>query len=212
MIETAIHYLQMYVLPLGALGVFIASVAEEVVAPIPSALIMTMSGFLFVQGDISASAISSLIFAVALPASLGVTIGSFVIFYIARIGGKFIIDKWGKYIGLFWSDIEKLKSRLSGTRRDEYMIGTARIIPFVPSVAISAFCGIIQMNELKYFTITFVGVFIRGIILGIVGWQVGNVYEKYAHIFSAIENVVLLSTVCGLFAFIVIKYRHSKKQ
>src|SRR3989344_383252 len=98
MIEGLIHFLQVNVLPWGALGVFVASVIEEVVAPIPSALIMTMSGFLLVSGPVATSSMGALIFKVAIPAALGVTIGSYVIYFAARFGGRFLIEKWGKSI------------------------------------------------------------------------------------------------------------------
>jgi membrane protein DedA with SNARE-associated domain len=149
MIEYLIHFLQINILPLGFFGVFVASVIEEVIAPIPSALIMTMSGFLFVSGPLSWNIISAVVFKVAIPAALGVTIGSYFIYFIAKLGGRFVIEKWGKYIGLFWTDIEKLQNRLSGTKKDEFIIGGARILPIVPSVAISAFCGILGMNVFR---------------------------------------------------------------
>lgn len=211
MIEALIHFLQVNILPWGALGVFVASVIEEVIAPIPSALIMTMSGFLFVSGPLSWQVIYALIFKVALPAALGVTLGSYVIYWLARFGGKFLIEKWGKYVGLYWSDIEKMQNKLSGTKKDELLIGAARILPFVPSVAISAFCGVLEMNVFRYFVITFVGVFFRGIVLGALGWQVGNIYEKYAKVFSSIENAVLISTILAVGIFIVLKYKSRPK-
>src|SRR3989344_5441066 len=195
MTEALIHFLQANVLPLGALGVFSASVIEEVIAPIPSALIMTMSGFLFVSGEFSLNTFSALIFKVAIQAALGVTIGSYVVYFVAKFGGRFLIERWGKYIGLYWSDIERRQDRLSGTRKDEIIIAGARILPVVPSVAVSAFCGILGMKAWKYFVITLIGTFFRGIILGLIGWQVGNVYIKYANFISSIENIVLLSTI-----------------
>jgi membrane protein DedA with SNARE-associated domain len=207
MIESLIHFLQVSILPWGAMGVFVASVIEEVIAPIPSALIMTMSGFIFISGPISVSSISALIFKVAIPAALGVTIGSYFVYFVARYGGKLVIDKFGKYAGLYWKDIEKIQNRLTGTRRDEIVISGARILPIVPSVAISAFCGILQMNVTKYFFITFIGTFLRGIILGAIGWQVGSIYTKFAHLFDKIEDVVLISTILVVLIFIVIKYR-----
>jgi len=211
MIEYLVDFLQTTILPWGALGVFVASVIEEVLAPIPSAVIMTLSGFLFVAGPVSVKAILALIFKVAIPAALGVTIGSYVVYYVARLGGKLVIDKWGKYVGLYWTDIEKLQNKLEGTRKDELIIGGARVLPFIPSVAISAFCGILEMNVVKYFFITFVGVFFRGIILGILGWQAGNVYEKYTHTISSIENVVMISTILAIGIFIVVKYKSRLK-
>ena len=206
MIELSIQFLQQHILPLGALGVFLASVAEEVFAPIPSAIIMTTSGFIFVPEGISFISLSKLIFVVALPAALGVTLGSYTIYFIARFGGRLVIERFGKYVGLYLSDIEKLEAKMSGTRRDEYIIALARVTPFVPSVAISAFCGIIEMNVFKYFYITLVGTFVRGLILGGIGWQVGNVYEKYAAIIQGLEKWILLSTILGIVAFVVLKY------
>ncbi|MBN2094111.1 MAG: VTT domain-containing protein [Candidatus Zambryskibacteria bacterium] len=211
MIESLVHFLQINILPWGVLGVFVASVLEEVIAPIPSALIMTASGFLFITGPISWNAISVLIFKVAIPAALGVTLGSYTVYFVARFGGRFVLEKWGKYIGLYWSDIEKMQDKLSGTRKDEILIGAARIIPFIPSTAISAFCGIMEMNLLKYFVISFVGVFIRGIILGVLGWQVGNIYEKYAETISSIENFILISTILAALIFIMIKYKNRSR-
>jgi len=212
MIESLVHFLQTAILPWGALGVFVASVIEEVLAPIPSAVIMTVSGFIFVTGPVSAKAISALIFKVAIPAALGVTLGSYVVYFVARFGGRFVIEKWGKYIGLYWTDIEKLQNSLKGTRKDEFIIGGARVLPFIPSVAISAFCGILEMNVIKYCFNSFIGVFFRGIILGILGWQVGNVYEKYTDTLSSIENIVLISTIFILGIFIVVKYKGRSKK
>ena len=211
MIEYLIHFLQTNILPWGAFGVFVASVIEEVIAPIPSPLIITMSGFLFVTGPLSWSVVYALIFKVAIPAALGVTLGSYTIYFIARFGGKFFIEKWGKYIGLYWTDMEKFQNRLSDTKRDEIFIGIARVIPLVPSVAISAFCGILEMNVFKYFVISFVGVFFRSIILGILGWQMGNVYGKYAKTISSVENAILISTILALGIFIVLKYKGRPK-
>lgn len=206
-IESLLIFLETNILPWGALGVFVASVVEEVIAPIPSALIMTMSGFLLVSGSFSSATLYSLIFKVALPAALGVTIGSLVVYFVAKFGGRLVIEKWGRYIGLYWSDVEKLQSKLQGTKRDEFIIGGARILPIVPSVAISAFCGIIEMPLSKYFVVTLMGTFFRGLILGTIGWQVGNVYTRYAKLISSIENMVLLSTILFFLVVIVLKYK-----
>ena len=101
---------------------------------------------------------------------------------------------------------------MKGTRKDELIIGGARVLPFIPSVAISAFCGILEMNVVKYFFISFIGVFFRGIILGILGWQVGNVYEKYTDTLSSIENIVLISTILAFVIFIVVKYKGRQRE
>ncbi len=209
MVESLIVFLQTNVLPWGVLGVFVASIVEEVFAPIPSALIMAMSGFLFVVGPFSVKVLLALLFKVALPAALGVTLGSYPIYFIARYGGRRIIDSWGKYFGLYWADIEKLENRLKSTKKDELLIGIARVLPIVPSVAISAFCGILQIKLLRYSLISFIGVFVRAVIIGVIGWQAGNVYQKYTHLIGEIENYILYTIVVMIIGFIVLKYRKS---
>ena len=68
------------------------------------------------------------------------------------------------------------------------------------------------MNIVKYFVIIFIGVFFRGLILGAVGWQAGNVYKKYAERIASLEEWLLISTILVLVVFIVLKYKGRKKE
>lgn len=206
MIESLLIFLEKVVIPLGASGVFLASVIEEVIAPIPSALVMTMAGFLFLEGPVNMSNILALIFKVALPGAVGVTLGSLAVYGLAWWGGKQVIERWGKWIGLYWHDIEVIDARLEGSRKDELVVVVARILPIVPSVAISAICGLLRMNLVKYLYLSFIGIFVRALILGTIGWQVGNAYYRYAEIISRYEKIGLalivvlaIVTVCFLF-------------
>lgn len=210
MIESLVAFLQTNILPLGFWGVFLASVIEEVVAPIPSALVMMMSGFLFVSGPIGLSSAAKLVFYVGLPAALGVTLGSLLVYAVAYWGGKIFLEKWGKWIGLYWADVLKMKLRFEGSKRDELAVISARVLPIVPSVAISAFCGFIRMGFWKYIALTFFGMFLRGVIMGAAGWQIGNVYFKYADLISKFENKVLW--LIALLGVTVIIYMFLKRR
>lgn len=190
-----------------------ASVVEEVVAPIPSALVMMSAGFLFVIGPVDINNVLRLIFIVALPAASGVTLGSLFIYGIAWWGGKPLLIKWGKWIGLYWDDMEKLERRFKESKKDEIVIMGARVIPIVPSVAISALCGFFRMNIFKYIWLTFAGMFIRGLILAIVGWQIGNVYHRYADIISHFESIILIVVISSIAIFLMFKvFSQTKSQ
>lgn len=216
MIEFLINIIEKTIIPFGSIGVFVASILEEVVAPIPSALVMTMAGFIFVNGPVTLLNIWKIIFYVAIPTSLGVTMGSLLVYGVSWWGGKAALENWGKWIGLYWSDVEKMESRLKGTKKDEAIIVIARIIPFVPSVAISALCGFVRIPLIKYIYLTLIGVFIRGIILGIIGWQTGNLYKKYAVLISKFENVALYLIALAIISFIIFvlfkKYKIKKNR
>ena len=75
-------------IPLGAMGVFFAEIIEEVVVPIPSALVLFTSGFILLSGEVSYEFFKDLIFVITIPGALGLTLGSTVIYYLAYYGGK----------------------------------------------------------------------------------------------------------------------------
>jgi membrane protein DedA with SNARE-associated domain len=202
MFESVFDFLQIHVLPLGFFGVFAASVAEEIIAPIPSALVMMAAGFLFVSGPVNVSSMWELVYYVGLPAGFGVAVGSLPIYAIAYFGGKPILEKWGKYLGLYWVDVERLRLKMEEKKSDGVAIIGARILPVVPSVAISALCGFVRMKVWKYFYLTFIGMFLRGLVMGVIGWQVGNVYVKYADAVAHLEDKVLvILIVAGIACF-----------
>jgi len=211
MITGLIMFLQDTILPLGAFGVFLGSIIEEVIAPIPSAAVITTAGFIFVAPEMTLASFSTLIFKVAIPAGLGVTIGSLFVYYLAVWGGRFAIDKYGKYIGLYYKDIDNLQKKLEKSNKDEIGVLIARVIPIIPSVAISAFCGIVKMRVLPYCLITFVGTTIRATILGILGSIAGGVYFKYSSVISKFESFTLYLIIILVIGFVIYKYKTNKK-
>lgn len=209
MIESIIAFIQTFFLPLGAVGVFIASFVEEVVAPIPSALVIFSSGFLYISGPITWATVFRLMWLVVVPAAAGVTVGSLVIYGVAYYAGKPMLEKWGKWLGLSWSDIERLQEKFSRSSFDEFGLFVARAIPAIPSVAIAAFCGLIRFKVWPFIIYSFLGLLVRVTILGFIGWQVGALYFKYANIVSLFENLIFV--VIGLMVVGFVVWRMLRK-
>jgi len=213
MIESLIHLIQQYLIPLGGMGVFVASVMEEIVAPIPSAMVIFASGFLLVTGPLSLETFIDLLLTVAIPAALGVTIGSLFAYGIAYYAGKPVLTKWGKWLGLTWDDIERMHQKFSESKFDEWSLFAIRALPIVPSVVISAFCGLVRFPIRSYLIISFVGLLVRTTILGFLGWQVGKLYVHYAQVVALFEDVILYSVIGCVVAFIVWRvYRYQVKK
>lgn len=209
MIQSFINFIQAQIIPLGGWGVFIASILEEVITPIPSALVILGSGFLLIPGGFSWFSLLKLITIVVLPAALGVTIGSLFIYTIAYYAGKPVLEKWGKWLGISWSDVTKLQDKFSKGYFDEVSLVIVRSIPLIPTVAVTAFCGLVRFPLKTYLICTFIGSVIRSAILGFIGWQVGELYVRYAKIFAIFENVILVLIVLGLATFLY--WRLNKK-
>lgn len=210
MIHTVIQLLEQFVIPLGWFGVFAAEVIEEIIVPIPSAVILLGSGFLFLKGSFSLAFLGTLFFTVVLPATFGLTLGSLVIYGLAYKGGKPFLDTYGKWLGVDWSDIEYVTKKFESGTFDEWTMVLARVFPIIPSVLIAAFCGVTRMPYKKYIVLTLIGAFFKALFLGLLGWQVGALYLKYANIISHIENTVLIGIVFTFITFII--YRKVKRK
>ncbi len=196
MIETVITFIEHTLVPYGALGVFVGSVIEEIVAPVPSTLVLLASGFLFLQASsFSLDYVSTLLFTVAFPAAAGMTIGSLVIYGIGYVSGKPALDRFGKYFGVSWTDVSAAQERFSGTVQDEITLVVLRSFPLVPNTVLNALCGLIRMPLPKYVLLSFVGFFIRALVLGFLGGQVGDVYDHYSGLFDSIEKYVLVGII-----------------
>lgn len=212
MIEHLILFIQTHLLPLGGLGVFIASIIEEVLAPIPSAFVIFASGFLLVEGPITFSSLFRLITTVTIPAALGIVTGSFLVYGVAYYAGKPVLTKWGKWLGFSWDDVEKIQRRFAETPFDEVSLFVVRAIPMVPSVVISAFCGLIRFPVRSYALYSFLGLMIRATVLGFIGWQIGALYSRYARYVTLFENVIFVLIAVSVLGFVGWRiYKHRKQ-
>ncbi len=212
MIHTILALLEQYIITLGGFGVFAAEVIEEVIVPIPSAVILLGSGFLFLKGPLTLSLLSTLFFTIVIPASIGLTLGSLVIYGLAYKGGKPFLEKYGHLLGVGWSDVEAINQKFTEGVFDEWSLILARVFPIIPSVLIAVFAGVTRMDIKKYTILTLIGAFFKALLLGIIGWQVGGLYIKYADVIGRVENTVFAITILSILGFIAYRKWTAKKK
>lgn len=190
----------------GALGVFLGSILEQIIAPIPSSIVVLGGSFFIMKGNIlSLEAINTLFLNVVLPAATGITLGSLLYYGLSYKIGTPFIERAGKYLGVSVKDIEGVEKRVKRSRYDYLFLFFARCLPIIPSIAISLFCGIIKYPLRNYLIITFFGALIQATILGIVGWQVGNVYITLADSISFLNDIIAIIIVLGIIIYIIKK-------
>jgi len=211
MLEQIASQLQYFFIEYGVIGVFFANLIEEIIAPIPSSIIILGSSFFILEGQaININSILILIFQIAIPTASGATVGSLVIYGFCYQIGKPFISKWGKFFQIRWEDIEKTSEKFEEYSRDELILFLSRALPIVPSVAIGAFCGIIRYDLKKYVIITFLGGLIKAIIIGLIGWQFGNFYQEIGGHISFLEEVFIITTIIGIIGYIIYNKKKSK--
>lgn len=213
MFAELILYLESILIAYGPLGVFIGSIIEEIIAPIPSTLIIMGTSFIMLKGAaISPVTFFNLFINIVLPASLGVTIGSLFVYGITYFAGKPFLERWGKYLGVSWEDIEKTEKKFEKSRSDEIVLFLVRAFPVIPSVAISAFCGFIRFDLKKYVIITFLGTLVRAFILGFIGWQFGSMYQAAADEISYLEEIGVAVLIIAILVYVIYQKKFKKNK
>lgn len=207
MIESFLGYIETVLLPLGAWGVFFATLLEQIIAPIPSAFVQLGGGFFLIEAESFLGALGPVSLLVSLPSALAVGLGSLVVYYVAYFIGKPFVSRFGKFLGVSWGQVESLQERFEHSRKDDVLLLALRSLPAVPTVAVDIFCGVIRYPVLKYVIITLIGTFIRATAFGLIGWKVGDVYLQYAERISQFEKYVLLAILVIVVLFIVKKLK-----
>ncbi|MBM3260954.1 hypothetical protein FJY93_00900 [Candidatus Kaiserbacteria bacterium] len=211
MIEQLTSLIQPIVVTYGATGILFATLLEEVIAPIPSPLVPLTAGFfLLPAGAGFLEVIRGALFVIAVPVAFGITLGSLAVYGLGYWGGKPVIEKNKKWIGLSWKDLEKTEQKLTRGKGDEITLFVLRVLPIVPGVAVSGFCGIARYPLKTFMIITFVGAFVRAAALGVVGWYVGAAYMEYVDVISKLEKY-FFAVVIVLILFFAGRWYYLKK-
>jgi len=211
LIENTVSFLESILINHGFLGVFFSFFVAQVIAPIPTELLTMATGFLFLGNSLSLDFFNILIFSIGIPAALGTTIGSIFIYYIGYFLGKPFVEKWGKFFSLSWKQVEKIQAKFEKSHIDETALFSLRAVPFFPMVSVSFVSGLIRFKLKPYLVFTFLGTFVRVIMLAVLGWQVGELYKTYAVLIKSLERIGLLLILVLLVVFIIYRFKKGKQ-
>lgn len=191
--------------------VFLGCILEQIIVPIPASLIVVSSTFIILKGtSFSIAALGTLIVKIVIPASLGITLGSFVYYTLAYKLGTPFIERTSKYLGVSVEDVKDVEKRFKESRYDDIFMFLARCFPVIPSIAINLFCGLIRYDLKKYIITTFMGSAVQILGWGLLAWFFGNIYvvleDKISYGGNIVTGIIVLAVVC----FVIMKRREKK--
>lgn len=194
-------------------AVFLGCILEQIIVPIPASLIVVSSTFIILKGtSFSIAALGTLIVKIVIPASLGITLGSFVYYTLAYKLGKPFIERTSKYLGVSVNDVENVEKKFKESRYDDIFMFLARCFPVIPSIAINLFCGIIRYDLKKYIITTFFGSAVQIFGWGLLAWFFGNIYvvleDKISYVGNIVTGIIVLAVIC----FVIMKRREKKNK
>jgi membrane protein DedA with SNARE-associated domain len=193
----------------GYLGVALWVAIESVIIPIPSELVLPFAGFLVGQAvaiePITGQAWN--FWLVVMAGTLGATIGAQVAYGIGAWGGRPIIVRWGRYVGISATDLDRAEAFFA--KHGEAASFFGRMIPVVRSL-VSFAAGISHMRLAKFTIFTFLGSLPFTTALVFAGVQLGANWEDVGAVLKQFEYAVL--AVLAVIVLIWIWFRIIKRR
>ncbi len=209
MISESTAIIQSLLSAYGAWAFLLLGFMEEVFFFIPSGLLFLALGFFAVDAAWTAPQAAAYAFGpVAFAGALGVTAGALLMYALAYWGGKPLIVRFGKYMGVRWDEVEKLNRFFGRGYADELVLVFLRAIPVFPISVVSILCGVVRIRPLVFGVTTFAGTVFRVGSLSMFGWYAGREFSFYAEKIALFENVIIIAAI---FIIIFFFFRRRKR-
>ena len=192
---------------LGWVGVFIGVMIEAIIVPIPSPVIVMFAGFVLIEPHLALlPALGKIFLVIVIPASVAGSLGNYVVYWIAYAGGKPLIQRFEKYLGFSWEDVQHIRKKFHIAGSQALSIAVLRAIPIMPLSLISGAAGVLKLNWKRYGIASFIGMLFRNMLLAFLGWKLGELYFGLATKIDNMESFMTF-TLIGLVIVIVLAYK-----
>jgi membrane protein DedA with SNARE-associated domain len=175
---------------------------EAACIPIPSEIPFGFAGVLAYQGHLNLALVIIL-------GTLAELAGSMVSYGVGRKGGRPLVDRYGRYVLITRSDIDRAERFVDS--RGSWAIPVGRALPFVRTF-MSLVCGIIEVPAARFALLSLVGTAIYASAVASVGYAVASTWTRVEHDISLASYVIVAGVVIAIAAFFVHRIREVRKE
>ncbi len=188
---------------IGWFGVVVVMALESANIPIPSEVTMPLSGWMLVQAR-GGTSLQALLLG-GLWGAVGCTIGSVISYWMGRLGGRPLVERYGKYILVSEEDLGKADRWFA--RWGDWTAFISRLLPIVRTF-ISFPAGVARMNFWRFTIYSFIGSFIWCGLLAWGGYHFGVHWEELRNIMRPFDIPIAIVIIAG---FVYYVYHHLRK-
>lgn len=184
------------------LFVFVGSFLEEVISPIPSALIMGTAGSLALMRH---ETLWTLLLLAAV-GNVGKTLGAWFYYFIGDKLENIIMPKAESWFGIGHTDVESIGKRFVGHHwKDGGALFLLRLLPPFPTTPVSLVAGIIKMDIRVFLIATYAGNFFKDLLYLYIGYAgLAKLHTLWRDIDQAKVIVDIgVTIIVGIFLFIL---------
>ena len=187
---------------LGAIGVALLVILENVFPPIPSEIVLPFAGFVAQRGDGS-------VVVMIVAATVGAVVGALILYYVAAFIGparlSAFITRFGKWFGVKPADLARAEQWFDRHAIAAVLLG--RCVPLIRSV-VSVPAGFRRMPLVSFVVYTALGSAVWNTALIGAGAALGNQWENVEPYVAILQWAVIVVIALLLVSFIVRKLRN----
>lgn len=201
--QTILFALQVIFDKFGWIGVFGLMIFESATGITPAEIILACAGWMLIERHgISISFIPL----AGLYAGLGSAIGASISYWVARLGGRPLVDRLAKLFHIHLRYIEKVEDQCRKWGAGIVLVG--RVIPGV-RVLVSIPAGLVRIPFPKFFLATFAGAYIWCTALIGAGYVLGHEWQLISDYIKTHLPLVFILGVLLVAAYLIYHYRAS---
>lgn len=190
----------------GYAGIGLLIALETIVPPLPSEVILPLSGFTASRGDLT-------LWGVILAATLGSVTGALVLYGVGHWIGRerlyWLVGRYGRYALLKQADIDKANDWFERYSGKAVLIG--RLVPVVRSL-VSIPAGLTRMPLPAFILYTAIGSAVwNGVLVG-AGYVLGAQWDRVGGVVGYLQYAVILAAVVGVGWFVWSRLRGDRGQ
>lgn len=195
------HFVTNTISALGYGGVVTLMGIESANIPLPSEVIMPFSGYLVFTGRFT-------LWGIALAGGVGCLLGSWLSYWIGAVGGRPLIEKYGKYILISHHDLNLADKWFA--RWGDITVFVGRLLPVIRTF-ISFPAGISRVNFWKFSLYSLAGSIIWSYFLGWIGFKLGENWDSLKGYFHKFDYAIGIILLAGLAWYIWRHIKNSRK-
>lgn len=192
--------MEQWIADYGLVALFVLMVLDNMAVPFPSEIPLLLTGVSIREGTMSAAP-------AVIVAAAGSLVGALVLYTLARLVGRAIIGRWGRFVRIGEDDLARAEAWFH--RRGEMAVLFLRMVPLARTL-ISVPAGVLEMSLVRFTAYTFIGSLTwGGFVIGL-GWGLGDSYRRVEGAFG-LAGIAVASTIVMIAVIAFLARRRRKR-
>lgn len=186
----------------GYVALMVFGFLEACCIPISSEVTFGFAGVLAFQGHMSLAL-------VIIIGTLAELAGSYVSYGVGRVAERSVIERFGRYVLITKSDIDRAERFLGG--RGRWAIPLGRALPLVRSFT-SLGAGLAGVPAVRFGILSLIGTAVYATVVSSIGYSLGPAWNRMAHDLSLAGYLIAVVVVVAIVAFVMYRLRKLRRE